>query len=73
MGNKISTFVETSRDGVRFMSPYSKNYPTDAMLDEVMERVRIAIAQDTAKAQRELDRRLAEVAQRTASKMKNEL
>ncbi len=55
------------------MSPYSKNYPTDAMLDEVMERVRIAIAQDTAKAQRELDRRLAEVAQRTASKMKNEL
>ncbi len=48
------------------MSPYSKNYPTDAMLDEVMERVQATISQNAVQVQHELDRRLAEVAQHTA-------
>ncbi|MGM9746195.1 MAG: hypothetical protein ACI30H_04475 [Paludibacteraceae bacterium] len=48
------------------MSPYSKDYPTDAMLDEVMARVKIAIDSDTVKAKHELDRRMAEVAQYAA-------
>jgi hypothetical protein len=45
------------------MSPYSKDYPTDAMLAEVMERVHKDILENSAKVQRELDRRMDEVRQ----------
>jgi hypothetical protein len=48
------------------MSPYSKDYPTDAMLAEVMERVHKDILENSAKVQRELDRRMNEVRQHIA-------
>ncbi len=48
------------------MSPYSKDYPTDAMLAEVMERVHKDILENSAKVQRELDRRMDEVRQHIA-------